>query len=248
MARKLLEAIIPIELLDKIARIRELGASDELIDICLKKANASITFTELVSELSSEKFRPLYTNLDPKTQHQVEVMVTPPSLLAQSPRRHRRESEIWQARHEIHKFKTEVLTQENGKGRSRQTWKRVTELLHKDGLLKDKTQQQIYWTLKDKRDSQNLPAEDRKLLDEMFARTERGRIKQQVEELADMIQTSRQNLSWEETQDILKEFGGWTGTLQQLQGAYARVRSKEQQTDTKSSNKNAKTEKAAATA
>lgn len=228
LAKKLLEAILPLDLLEKIARIRELGASDKLIDICLKKAQANITFVDLVTELGSQNVRALYTQLDPKTQHQIEVMITPPSLLAQAPRRHRKESEIWQARHEIHKLKTEILTQENGKGRSRQTWKRVTELLHEKGIIKDKTQQQIYWTLKDKRDSQNLSADDRKLLDDMFVRVERGYLKTQIEGMADIITVARQRHSWKETQKMLEEFADWHGSLAQLMGAYSRLKAKKE--------------------
>jgi hypothetical protein len=58
----------------------------------------------------------------------------------------------------------------------------------------------------------------------MFGRTERGKIKQQVDEMADAIELARVRLSWEETQNTLQDFFGWTGTLQQLMGAYARIR------------------------
>ena len=62
------------------------------------------------------------------------------------------------------------------------------------------------------------------MLEEMFGRTERGKIKQQVHEMADAIELARVRLSWEETHKTLLDFFGWTGTLQQLMGAYARIR------------------------
>ena len=68
------------------------------------------------------------------------------------------------------------------------------------------------------------------MLEEMFGRTERGKIKQQVDEMADAIQLARVRLSWEETQTALQEFFGWTGTLQQLMGAYTRIRVERQKT------------------
>ena len=242
---QMIEAIIPLDLLAKIARIRALGAQNEVLDICLQRANAQITsFSELVDALSQNHFRQIYTNLPPEIQQQIEAITSPILVAGSSNRRSRKESPIWAARHQIHKLKTEITQQQNGKGRSRQTWKRVTEALHKEGLLTDKTQQQIYWTLKDKRDSQSLTPEDKKLLDEMFARTERGKIKEQVEDLADMIEATRKTLSWEDTLQVLKDFGGWTGSLQQLQGAYARIRIKRQAAQEKAKAKEAKSSKA----
>ena len=219
---KVLEEIIPLQLLEKVARIREIGAGEELIDLCLRKAEWPISFPEIINQLATDSFRQVYMHLEGNVQRQIEVLISPPTLLNGSPRKQRRESEIWQAREQIHKLKTEPIN--SGKTRTRRTWKQVTEALHAQGLLVNKTQEQIYWTLKDKRENPKLSPEDKKLLEEMFGRTERGKIKQQVEEMADAIELARLRLSWEETHKTLQDFFGWTGTLQQLTGAYARIR------------------------
>ena len=207
---------------EKVARIREIGAGEELIDLCLRKAAWPISLAEIINQLATDNFRQVYVHLDGKVQQQIEVLITPPTLLSGSPRKQRAESEIWKTREQIHKLKTEPI--DLGKTRTRRTWKEVTEVLHAQGLLLNKTQNQIYWTLKDKRENPNLSPEDKKLLEEMFGRTERGKIKQQVDEMAEAIELARIRLSWEETQTTLQEFFGWTGTQQQLMGAYARIR------------------------
>ena len=61
----------------------------------------------------------------------------------------------------------------------------------------------------------------------MFARSERGQIKEQVQEMAEAIKLAHKRLSWEETQKTLEDFFGWNGSLQQLMGAYARIRVQE---------------------
>jgi hypothetical protein len=207
---------------EKVARIREIGAGEELIDLCLRKAAWPISLAEIINQLATDNFRQVYVHLDGKVQQQIEVLITPPTLLSGLPRKQRAESEIWKTREQIHKLKTEPI--DLGKTRTRRTWKKVTEVLHAQGLLLNKTQNQIYWTLKDKRENPNLSPEDKKLLEEMFGRTERGKIKQQVDEMADAIELARVRLSWEETHKTLLDFFGWTGTLQQLMGAYARIR------------------------
>jgi hypothetical protein len=207
---------------EKVARIREIGAGEELIDLCLRKAAWPISLAEIIYQLATDNFRQVYVHLDGKVQQQIEVLITPPTLLSGSPRKQRAESEIWKTREQIHKLKTEPI--DLGKTRTRRTWKEVTEVLHAQGLLLNKTQNQIYWTLKDKRENPNLSPEDKKLLEEMSGRTERGKIKQQVDEMADAIELARVRLSWEETHKTLLDFFGWTGTLQQLMGAYARIR------------------------
>jgi hypothetical protein len=223
VAVKLLEEMITLPLLEKVARIRQIGAGEELVDLCLRKAEWPLSLNEIITALGSDTFRQVYVHLDPKVQQEIEVIITPPTLLQTATRKPRRESEVWQAREQIHKLKTESLTL--GKTRTRRTWKEVTEELHKQDLLVDKTQDQIYWTLKDKRENPKLSPEDKQLLDEMFSRTDRGRIKKEVDEMADVIDVSRQRHSWEETQKILEEFCDWKGSLKQLMGAYARVRS-----------------------
>jgi hypothetical protein len=152
-------------------------------------------------------------------------LVSPPSLLP--PVRHRRpESEIWQNREQIHKLKTEPV--DLGKTRTRRTWQEVVEALHAQGLLTNKTKDQIYWTLKDKKQNPHLSPTDKQLLEDIFGRTQRGRIKDQVQQMAEAIKLARTRFSWEETHKTLQDFFGWTGTLQQLMGAYARIRVEEE--------------------
>jgi hypothetical protein len=221
IAHKVLEEIITEELLEKIARTRLIGADDQLINLCLKKAEWPFSLEEIIAQLATDDFRQIYIHLDPKVQAQIETLISPPSLLPAA-RKPRVESEIWQARHEIHKLKTESINL--GKTRTKRTWKEVTAALHEQDILPEKTQEQIYWTLKDKRESPNLSAEDKTLLDQIFARNERGKIKQQIEQMADAIEMARSRLSWEETQATLQDFFGWSGTMKQLMGAYARIR------------------------
>ena len=228
VATKVLEEIISPELLEKVARIREIGAGEELIDLCLQKANCPLSLSQIISELGTNDFRQIYVHLDPKVQQQIEILISPPTLLT-SGRKQRAESEIWLNRQEIHKLKTEPVNL--GKTRTRRTWKEVAEALQAQGLLKDKTQDQVYWTLKAKRENPNLSPEDKKLLEDMFARTERGKIKEQVEAMAEAIKLARLRLSWKATHQTLKDFFGWTGTLQQLMGAYARIRVEEQKAE-----------------
>ena len=226
LATKVLEDIVPIPLLQKIAKIREIGADTELIDLLLKKANHSLTLEEIIAEFGSYQFRQVYVNLDPELQHQIEIIISPPTLLGAPGRRARKESEIWQQRELIHRLKTEPV--ETKEGTKRRTWEEVTKELHAQGVLKEKSKDQIYWTLKDKHNNANLSPEDKKLVDEMFVRVQRGSLKTQVEQMADIISMARQRHTWDETQKILAEFADWKGTLQQLMGAYARVRSKHQ--------------------
>ena len=221
IAHKVLEEIITVELLEKIARIRLIGADEQLINLCLKKAEWPISLEQIIAQLATDDFRQIYIHLDPKVQAQIETLISPPTFLTPA-RKPRVESEIWQNRHIIHKLKTESVNL--GKTRSKRTWKEVTTALHEQNVLPEKTQEQIYWTLKDKRESPNLSTEDKTLLDQIFARTERGKIKQQIEEMADAIEMARLRLSWEETQTTLEDFFGWTGTIKQLMGAYARIR------------------------
>ena len=221
MAIKLLEEIISPELLQKVARIREIGAPEHLIDLCLQKAGWPRSLSEIISQLGTNDFRQIYVHLDPKIQHQIEILISPPTLLTPV-RKHRAESEIWLNRQQIHKLKTETV--DLGKTRTRRTWKEVIEALHAQGLLTDKTQDQVYWTLKDKRQNPNLSPEDKKLLEDMFARSQRGQIKDQVQQMAEAITLARTRFSWEETHKTLQDFFGWTGTLRQLVGAYARIR------------------------
>ena len=225
LATKVLEDIIPIPLLQKIAKIREIGADTELINLLLKKANHSLTLEEIITELGSDQFRQVYVNLDPELQHQIEIIVSPPTLLGGPGRRARKESEIWQQREIIHELKTEPLQTEEGT--KRRTWEEVAKELHARGILTNKTKDQIYWTLKEKRDNAGLSPEDKKLVDEMFVRVQRGTLKTKVEEMADIITVARQRHTWEETQKILAEFGDWKGNIQQLMGAYARIRLKQ---------------------
>lgn len=228
MAIKLLEEIISPELLEKVARIREIGAPEELIDLCLQKADWPHSLSEIISQLGTNDFRQIYVHLDPTVQRQIEILISPPTLLTPM-RKHRAESEIWLNRQQIHKLKTEPV--DLGKTRTRRTWKEVIEALHAQGLLTDKTQDQVYWTLKDKRQNPNLFPEDKKLLEDMFARTQRGQIKEQVQEMAEAIKLARTRFSWEETHKTLQDFFGWTGTLQQLMGAYARIRVEEEKVE-----------------
>jgi hypothetical protein len=230
LAMKMLEQIISPELLQKLARIREIGAGEELIDLCLKKANSPLSFSEIVEQLATNDFRQIFVHLDPDVQHQIEILISPPTLLAPM-RKHRAESQIWLHRQQIHKLKTEPI--DLGKTRTRRTWKEVIDALHAQGLLTDKTKDQVYWTLKDKRDNPRLTAEDKKLLEDMFARTQRGKIKEQVAAMAEPIKLARLRMSWEETHEILRDFFGWTGNLQQLMGAYARIRVEEQKVEGK---------------
>ena len=221
MAMKLLEQIISPELLKKVARIREIGADENLVNLCLQKAGWPHSLSEIISQLGTNAFRQIYVQLDPTIQHQIEILITPPTLLTPM-RKHRAESEIWLNRQQIHKLKTEVVNL--GKTRTRRTWKEVIEALHAQGFLTDKTQDQVYWTLKDKRHNPHLSPEDKKLLEDMFARTQRGQIKDQVQQMAEAIKLARTRLSWEDTHKTLQDFFGWTGSLTQLVGAYARIR------------------------
>jgi hypothetical protein len=221
LAHRLLEEIVPIPLLRKIATIREMGAQDELIDLLLQKSNLEHSLTEIIAQLSDESFRQVYLYLDAELQRQIELIVTPPALLIPA-RRSRRESEIWLARHRIHRLKTEWI--DTGKSRKRRTWPEVVKALHDEGVLPNKSKDQIYWALREKRKKTDLSLDDQKLLDEIFDRLERGHIKKEVERMADVIAVSRQRHTWEETQQILVEFMDWKGTLRQLMGAYARFR------------------------
>jgi hypothetical protein len=198
------------------------GTIEQLINLCLQKANWKLTFEEIVAQLATDEFRQIYIHLDPKVQGQIEILISPPSLLHTPVRKQRTESEIWQARHLIHKLKTEVMPL--GKTRTRRTWKEVTKALHEQNVLTEKTQEQIYWSLKDKRETPHLAEEDKVLLDQIFARNERGKIKEQIEQMAEAIELARVRLSWEETHTTLQDFFGWSGTLKQLMGAYARIR------------------------
>ena len=225
MAVKLLEEIISLELLEKVARIREIGAGEELVDLCLRKADWPLSLSEIISQLGTNDFRQIYVHLDPTVQHRIEILVSPPALLP--PVRHRRpESEIWQNREQIHKLKTEPV--DLGKTRTRRTWQEVVEALHAQGLLTNKTKDQIYWTLKDKKQNPHLSPTDKQLLEDIFGRTQRGRIKDQVQQMAEAIKLARTRFSWEETHKTLQDFFGWTGTVQQLMGAYARIRVEEE--------------------
>jgi hypothetical protein len=67
----------------------------------------------------------------------------------------------------------------------------------------------------------------------MFARIQRGQIKDQVQQMAEAITLARTRFSWEETHKTLQDFFGWTGTLRQLVGAYARIRVQNQNKQTK---------------
>ena len=74
------------------------------------------------------------------------------------------------------------------------------------------------------RQNPHLSPEDKHLLEDIFARTQRGQIKDQVQQMAEAIKLARTRLSWEDTHKTLQDFFGWTGTLTQLVGAYARIR------------------------
>src|SRR5271165_2357253 len=81
MAIKLLEEIISLELLEKVARIREIGAGEELVDLCLRKADWPLSLSEIISQLGTNDFRQIYVHLDPTVQHRIEILVGPPALL-----------------------------------------------------------------------------------------------------------------------------------------------------------------------
>jgi hypothetical protein len=217
-----LQQIIHPTTLAKIAKYRSIGAAEQVIDLCLKKAGSEKNLEQIITQLASPNFREIYIHLDRKVQADIEILITPPSLLNTPIRNQKIESEIWQNRALIHKLKTETV--QAGKARTRRTWKEVTTALHEANVLKDKTQEQIYWSLKDKRQNPKLADPDKKLLDELFGHNQRGKIKQQVDQNAEVIRLARTTLSWEETHLMLQDFFNWTGTLKQLMGGFARIR------------------------
>ena len=95
IAHKVLKEIITEELLEKIARIRLIGADEQLINLCLKKAEWPFALEEIIAQLATDDFRQIYIHLDPKVQAQIETLISPPSLLPPA-RKPRVESEIWQ--------------------------------------------------------------------------------------------------------------------------------------------------------
>jgi hypothetical protein len=78
IAMKVLEEIIPLQLLEKVARIRQIGAGEELIDLCLRKAEWPIPLAEIINQLATDSFRQVYVHLEGKVQQQIEVLITPP--------------------------------------------------------------------------------------------------------------------------------------------------------------------------
>lgn len=93
-AKRLLDEIVPLPLLEKIAKIREIGADTELVDLLLAKAKHPLSLEDIINQLGADDFRSLYLHLEPELQRQVEIVVTPPSLLATAGRKARKESEI----------------------------------------------------------------------------------------------------------------------------------------------------------
>lgn len=203
---------------DFLATVRE---SVELINLLLKKVNHPFTLEELIAQLGSDQFRQVYIGLDPELQHQIEIIVSPPTLLRAPGRRARKESEIWQQRQLIHQLKTEPI--QTGEDTKRRTWEEVTVEIHSRGILTHKTKDQIYWTLRDKRDDATLTPEDKQLLEDIFVRLQRGSLKLQVERMADIISVARQRHTWHQIQTMLVEFASWQGTVKQLVGAYFRA-------------------------
>jgi hypothetical protein len=222
IARLILQQIIHPTTLAKIAKYRSIGAAEQVIDLCLKKAGSEKTLEQIITQLATPNFREIYIHLDKTVQADIEILISPPSLLNTPIRNQKIDSEIWQNRALIHKLKTEAV--QAGKARTRRTWKEVTTALHEANILNDKTQEQIYWSLKDKRKNPKLSDSDKKLLDELFGNNQRGKIKEQVEQNAEVIRLARTTLSWEETHLMLQDFFNWTGTLKQLMGGFARTR------------------------
>ena len=67
--------IISVELLEKLARIKELGASDHLINICLKKAGCPYPVEEIRTRLRTKEFRQIYLALGLRAQDSIDELL-----------------------------------------------------------------------------------------------------------------------------------------------------------------------------
>ena len=67
--------IISVELLEKLARIKELSASDHLINICLKKAGCPYPVEEIRTRLRTKEFRQIYLALGLRAQDSIDELL-----------------------------------------------------------------------------------------------------------------------------------------------------------------------------